>query len=77
MPYPPADVGDWLARPRAVHQPRNAGCALPERHLDLLSVELPEGPLLGHTFHFSTLTTPLPPLATASAAETVWRLLRG
>jgi cobyrinic acid a,c-diamide synthase len=49
--------------------------------LGLLSVELPEGPLRGHTFHFSTLTTPLPPLATASAkagrsAEAVYRRQR-
>lgn len=47
--------------------------------LGLQSVDLPEGPVRGHTFHHSSLTTPLAPVARASSpngrgtAEAVYR----
>lgn len=37
--------------------------------LGMLAVDLPEGHLTGHTFHYSTLTTSLPPLAQAVKAH--------
>ena len=50
--------------------------------LGMQSVELPEGPLRGHSFHYSTLETPLVPLVRGvsptggRAAEAVYRLGR-
>lgn len=46
--------------------------------LGLLSVDLPEGRLSGHTFHYSTTTTPLTPIAYAtklngSGVEPIYR----
>ncbi len=37
--------------------------------LGLLTAELPEGTLAGHTFHYSTCDTPLAPLCHAAAAQ--------
>ena len=55
-----------------VMQPRLAG-------LGMVNVELPEGKLQGHTFHYSTSTSPLAPIAQAIKAsgkggEAVYRL---
>ena len=47
--------------------------------LGLQAVDLPEGPVRGHTFHYSSLTTPLEPVARATSptgrgtAEAVYR----
>jgi len=35
----------------------------------MVAAELPEGPLQGHTFHYSTSTTPLTPIAQAIKAN--------
>jgi len=49
--------------------------------LGILAVDLPEGRLAGHTFHYSTAETPLEPLCQATAAsgrpgETIYRQQR-
>ena len=65
-------VPTWGLLPGEVHMQTRLG------GLGLQGIDLPQGVLRGHTFHYSTTETPLPPLTTAvkqsgTAGEAVYR----
>ncbi|MDH0863528.1 cobyrinate a,c-diamide synthase [Mitsuaria sp. GD03876] len=57
--------GDGAPHPMAALMPGRAAIQKRLAALGLQSIDWPEGELRGHTFHYSTMETPLAPIATA------------
>lgn len=57
--------GEGVAHPMAGVMPGRAALQKRLAALGLQAIAWPEGELRGHTFHYSTVDTPLPPIATA------------